>query len=122
MLYYLAARYSRREELNGYAALLRAAGHRVYARWLCGGHQKGDRAAYAHEDIVDLDAAGTVVCFTEEPRSGHSRGGRHVEFGLALALRKRIVCIGPRENVFYYLPQVEGYDTWKDFLANEGLL
>ena len=36
MKVYLAARYSRRDELNGYADELRAAGHRVDARWLRG--------------------------------------------------------------------------------------
>ena len=39
MLIYLAARYSRLEELQGYAVDLRAIGHRVEARWLLGDHQ-----------------------------------------------------------------------------------
>lgn len=46
-----------------------------------------------------------------------SRGGRHVEFGMALALAKRCIVIGPRENVFHLLPQVEQYDSWEQYLA-----
>ena len=39
MRIYLAARYSRLEELTGYADDLRAIGHRVEARWLLGSQQ-----------------------------------------------------------------------------------
>lgn len=39
MKIYLAARYSRREELCGYRSELEARGHRVQARWLNGEHQ-----------------------------------------------------------------------------------
>ena len=37
-------------------------------------------------------------------RSG--RGGRHVEFGLAIAWGKPVYLVGERENVFHWLPQV----------------
>ena len=37
--YYLAARYSRREELCGYRADLQRLGIEVPARWLNGSHQ-----------------------------------------------------------------------------------
>ena len=132
MLAYLAGRYSRIDELNCYAMELRSRGHRVEARWLLGNNQVHDGALaveaaeddvpdmgrlFAQDDLADVQAADLVICFTEPPRSIHSRGGRHVEFGLALALRKRIVVIGPRENVFYCL--VERYWTWSDFMAAE---
>lgn len=47
-----------------------------------------------------------------------SRGGRHVEFGMALALGKRVIVVGPRENVFHLLPEVEVHVNWNDFVAN----
>jgi len=51
-----------------------------------------------------------VLLFFSEPPDSHSkRGGRHVEFGLALAWGKRLMIVGPRENVFHCLPQVEQY-------------
>ena len=39
MRIYLAARYSRLDELNLYAQDLRSVGHTVDAKWLSGSHQ-----------------------------------------------------------------------------------
>ena len=113
MKIYLAARYSRRQELLGYAAQLEELGHSVTSRWLAGNHQIRDdqlndgldelalAQRYAREDLVDVAQADLVISFTEEARSTTSRGGRHTEYGFALALRKRLWLIGPRENVFH---------------------
>jgi nucleoside 2-deoxyribosyltransferase len=119
---YLAARFSRLPELLGYKAELEAAGIAVTSRWLLGGHEwvgtadedipVEHNAKFAAEDIEDLMAADVVVCFTEPPRSGPARGGRHVEFGYALAMNKQVLCVGHRENVFYCLPQVAYASTW----------
>lgn len=125
---YLAARYSRREELNGYAAQLRELGCVVTSRWLDGDHQVDDRGLsteaeaservrFACEDWSDLEDADWCISFTESPRSANSRGGRHVEFGAALALGKRCVVVGPRENVFHCIPQVEVFPDWTIFLG-----
>ena len=65
------------------------------------------------EDVTDVCSADVVVSFTEPPRSNHSRGGRHVEFGMAHALRKQLVVVGHRENLFHYLPQVEFFTDWR---------
>jgi hypothetical protein len=137
---YLAARYSRREELCQYRAELEELGHAITSRWLNGSHQidkhvtpigdhgeklvEGDsgessaqvdalRAHFATEDCADVASAGVVISFTEPPRSAlGNRGGRHVEFGMAIALHKRLIVIGHRENLFHYLPQVEFYPDW----------
>lgn len=129
MKIYLAARYSRRVELLGYKSLLEAIGHDVTSRWLPGEHQILDgqmpgkageaevesgssqaatelRERFAREDWQDLVSADAVISFTEAPRSKSSRGGRHVEFGAALALNKICIVVGPRENVFHCLPAV----------------
>jgi len=131
-LVYLAARYSRREELLSYRAQLEAMGFTVTSRWLNGAHQvdnnglqlgdDGERLVeacadpiagdFATEDMADVAAAYTVVAFTEPPRSSASRGGRHVELGMALAWAKRVIVVGPRENVFCWLPYVEHFDEW----------
>lgn len=124
---YLAARYSRREELCDYREELQALGHTVTSRWLNGNHQIEDaglstegahneRVRFAQEDWDDLMAADTVICFTESPRSGPARGGRHVEAGAALATGKRVIVVGFRENVFYCLPQVEFHPEWETAL------
>ena len=126
MRIYLAARYSRRLELCGYAEELRAAGHAVECRWLLGNHQHEGAAdveratksvplagrPFAEDDWKDVLASDALIAFSEEPRSSASRGGRHVEFGLALAWGMRVVLVGPRENVFHTLPQVEHFWHW----------
>lgn len=128
MKIYLAARYSRREELNGYADWLRSRGHEITSRWLLGNHQIDDaglsaeaaaeeRARFACEDWEDLMAADCCISFTEAPRSSNSRGGRHVEFGAALADRKACIVVGPRENVFHCLPLVAVHPDWKAFTS-----
>jgi hypothetical protein len=105
-------------------------GWRVQATWLGGAHQwdgAGEAQAaetippealrFAEDDWRDVTAAGVVVCFTEEPRSTNSRGGRHVEFGIALGMGKRIFVVGHRENVFCLLPQVTFCPSWSDAIV-----
>lgn len=128
---YLAARYSRIDELNTYREHLRMMGVEVTSRWLDGEHRAADEDLtanvdlahrFAADDLQDIRAADVLVAFTEEPRSGASRGGRHVELGWALASNKKILVCGPRENVFHCLGQVEVYPTWPACLARIGRL
>ena len=132
---YLAARYSRRLELCGYRDQLMELGITVTSRWLNGMHQLDDQGVpigdngerifestdtavpkwrrwFAEHDRDDVLSADMLIAFTEEPRSGNSRGGRHVELGLALGSGKRVVVVGPRENVFCWLPQVSWFQDW----------
>ncbi len=123
MKVYLAARYSRREELCEVRAELHEAGAIVTSRWLDGNHQiptgeedtNGAQARqFAVEDLHDVLAADMVVAFTEMPRTTTSRGGRHVELGIALGAGKLTVVVGPRENVFCWLPNVRHFGDWND--------
>jgi len=139
MIIYLAARYSRRLELCGYRAELERLGHKVPARWLNGSHQLGNdgmplteegerqfeeghpsadvlRDKFARDDLEDVLSADLLVAFTEQPRIGNSRGGRHVELGIAIGTGKRIAVVGPRENIFCWLPQIMHYPDWPPFL------
>jgi len=144
---YLAARYSRREEICEYRSQLQEMGYTVQARWLNGGHQISNngtpigengeslvedgstnvaaselRGKFAQDDWEDVTNAELVINFTETPRSNHSRGGRHVEFGIALARGARVIVVGHRENIFHWLPSVEFHETWesaKSILADK---
>lgn len=128
MKIYLAAAYSRHPEMQGYAKQLEDLGHTITARWIYGTHQAEDDeisgpsqekiAEWAEDDMADVRAADLVVSFTDGP-SKRARGGRHAEFGMALAWHKGLILIGPREHVFHYLPQVEHYDTFAAWLAEE---
>jgi hypothetical protein len=124
---YLAARFERRLELCGYRATLQAAGYHVTSRWLDTGDEFADGPRQNAElDVIDLLAADTLIAFTEAPGVGSTRGGRHVEFGIALgvsvvsatfrprgyAKQYRILLVGPRESVFHHWRGLEQYDTW----------
>lgn len=123
MKIYLASRYSRYPEMQAVRDELAAMGYAVTSRWIEGDHQIPDsglsaeakaeeRTRFAEEDLADLIAADMVISFTEEPRKTQSRGGRHVEFGVALGLGKPVLVVGYRENVFHCLPQVQFFATW----------
>lgn len=75
------------------------------------------RAHFANDDWEDVTQADCVISWTEPPRSSANRGGRHVEFGIALAMGKRCIVIGHRENIFHWLPKVEFYATWEEALS-----
>lgn len=115
-LIYIAARYSRRREAVKLAKQLESRGHTVTARWLEGDHRlpreaDENRASrwskLATDDFEDVEGC-DVLIFLSEPKDGSStRGGRHVEVGLALAWGRRVIIVGRRENIFHWLPQVE---------------
>lgn len=67
----------------------------------------------ANEDLLDIERSEIVAVLTE---MDSTTGGLHVELGLALALKKRVVIVGPRRNVFHYLNVVEHYPDIASFL------
>src|SRR3972149_9628860 len=121
MKIYLASRYSRRMEMLSFASWLELQEHEVTARWIHGNHlisddelnagdiqrQLGER--YALEDLADIGSADLLICFSETPRSVSSRGGRHVELGVALALGKEVWLVGPIENAFHCLRNIRRF-------------
>lgn len=125
MKLYLAARYSRREEMADYANLLTIMGHEVTSRWLMGHHHAwtGEYDSlwqqFALADFEDVDKAEVVVSFTHPRNTLTAGGGRHSEFGYGYAKGKRMVIIGERENIFHHLPGVEVYSDIDAFLARE---
>ena len=123
---YLAGSFSRCDELNIYARELRKMGYVIDCRWLQGLHQARPGAAFvesssdipdeaadfAIDDVKDISFSDIVISFTGGLGTT-KRGGRHVEFGIAVAWAKRKIIVGPRENVFHCLPGVEHYSTWE---------
>lgn len=126
----MAGAYSRMHELIQYRKELEDAGHTVVSSWLDEERAKAHDAmrveeatenvpmeakSFAEQDREELYSADALIIFSEKPFSGVSRGGRHVEFGMALAWDKPIFVVGPRENVFYTLDEIVVVPTWKDF-------
>lgn len=127
MKIYIAARFSKRPECNALAHRLQALGHTITSRWVkpdtdhviaTGVSSRAadrERERFALEDIEDLRACDTLVSLQEPERSG-GRGGRHVEFGYALAMNARVIVIGPRETVFHHHPSILHFETIDQFI------
>jgi hypothetical protein len=125
---YLAARYSRAEEMRHYRDQLTDLGYRVSSRWIdhhggtltesLGSDDISNNLEYAQTiaqtDLIDLDASHIVIAFTEE--KGGGKGGRHFELGYAIARTKRIIIVGPRENIFHSLSFIQQHPTWEAFM------
>lgn len=129
--FYLASRYSRREEMVGVAEAIEGLGHVVTSRWINGNHQaENDQTAamrvFAQDDLEDVISAHHLIAFTEMPREPTTnRGGRHVELGVALGQGKAIWTVGPNggvENVFHALPSVVNFESWDGALAHLQLI
>ncbi len=126
MKIYLAARFSRQLELRGYADQIRTLGHGVTSRWL----GQDDESTYeeltpegcrkcGEHDVEDVERAHILISFTEPvgiPNT--SRGGRHVELGIAIGQRKLIYAVGPKENVFHWLQVIQWFETFEECLAH----
>lgn len=129
MKFYIAARFSKRPECNALAHKLKELGHTITSRWVkpdsdhvkpTGLSQQAadkERQRFALEDVEDVRDCDAMVSLMEQPRSD-GRGGRHVEFGIGLALGKHQFIIGPRETVFHHLPEVKHFDTVDEFLLH----
>lgn len=111
---YLSARFERRAELNGYRVDLEAAGVAVTSRWLTEPTPELTDEVWrklATKDVEDIRRAEGLVLFTEPGTPGG--GGRHVEFGVALGLQKRMIIVGEPENLFHRLEAIEVVPGWE---------
>jgi nucleoside 2-deoxyribosyltransferase len=126
---YIAARFEQKAEMKALVPVFAANNIQVRAHWLdetvSSTSQLSDLtpaycAEQAQVDLDDIDACDIFVLFGDKvPKT--IRGGKHVEFGYALAKGKRVVVIGPQENIFQYLPHVVRYRSLEDFLDAEGI-
>jgi hypothetical protein len=123
---YLAARYSRREEISGYARALAELGFTITSRWIAGGHTSGVQPdmtlsinkILAHHDRTDILKSDFVIHFTEDETTLYPRGSRHTELGIAYERGKVNYVIGPYENIFHHLDGLLRFETWKEFFVH----
>lgn len=106
MKIYLAARFSRIDEMRKYADELKEDGHEITASWVYGGEEGLTFTDIANLDINDVHRSDAVVSFTEPYGSVNPGGGRHTEFGLGIAFGKNLYLVGEREQVFHWHPSV----------------
>lgn len=120
---YLSAQYGRKDEMNRHAAVLRAAGYGIVSRWHSGVEQPDDaltddlRAVAAAVDEADIERAGVVIVFGDDPGDYRGQGGRDTELGIAIALRVPVIWCGPRSGVFPFHDHVTHVATFDDALA-----
>ncbi len=125
---FLSSSYSRRGETKRHVLELVEVGYIVASTWLIGevpfsfDEDKLDECfatakALAITNFEDLKEADTVICFAEPADSPNQRGNRHVEFGMAVGMGKRVILIGEPEIAFHCLPGIERYDTWEACLS-----
>lgn len=67
----------------------------------------------AKRDIKELQSADTFILLSVDPDFKFSRGGHCVEEGWAQALKLRFLLVGPKQNVFCYLPGIKRVKTWE---------
>lgn len=111
MWIYISASMPRIKEARSLAAVLSGAGHRICSGWLDTDREvdlatirQGAADVEAIRNMRDVMDCHLFVMLAGDKKS---RGGRHVEFGMAMALHKRCVIIGARENVFHSHPLIE---------------
>ena len=76
---------------------------------------KHQAESMALTDVNDVARCDVLILFTEPSR--RSRGGKHVEMGMALSQSKRVHAIGPcKENIFHYLYSIKRHDSWSEFM------
>jgi hypothetical protein len=98
-------------ELCGYREQLLSIGDTVTSRWLDFRKMPRWSCGIARDDCKDLMAADAVIIFSEIPNTILATGGRHVEFGLALAQGRRVIIVGPREGSGANCKKVRRADT-----------
>jgi nucleoside 2-deoxyribosyltransferase len=121
MRLYLAAQFSRRDELRNYGNELQKIGIDVTAEWLYEqsvGEAMGSNPAHTREiaqrDIRDIDRCNLLLLFTNGPEKLIVRGAHHFEAGYAYGRGINVITVGPQDNVFYYLPCIKNFPTWDD--------
>lgn len=114
---YIASTFANRERLRPIRDELQRRGHQVHSRWLDEPDDPPSSHA-AHISLDDVRKADLLILDTNEHGTKPSQGGRYVELGYTLGLgRHAIWLIGPRTNVFTYLPRIRHFETWEEALA-----
>ena len=125
MRIYLAASFSRKEELKKYREDMEAIGHECSSRWL--DVEANDAAAdltldektlqkYARKDLEDVVGSDMLIVFSEEEGVA-ARGGKHVEYGCALGCGIDVAVVGRTEHLFHHMKGVPVYTNWEECLA-----
>jgi nucleoside 2-deoxyribosyltransferase len=130
---YLAAPYSMKDTIRERAAELRRLGITVTSSWIDEPHKPStqmhelsheEHQKYAKQDIDDIVHADIFV-FHTDPTGTIVRGGRHVEFGMALMHGIPVLVVGMEyENIFHHCSKVHHFASWTEvvYMLNDLVL
>lgn len=103
---YLCAQFKEQALMLVWAEKLINSGHTITSRWL-GAKEEGTNSKIAKDaadiDLDDIDKSEIVISHTLNRGDLYTGGGRHIEYGYALAKGKRLINIGGFESVFHSL-------------------
>jgi hypothetical protein len=114
----MAAKTARRGELLRHAVELEEDGHIVTSSWIREEEvgispAESQAPSVAARNVEEIASSQVFLAYSELAASPHrGRGGRQVEFGIAVALGKRLILCGPPEHVFHRLTAVEHHDRF----------
>lgn len=104
---YLCAQFKEQELMREWRRLLHNESHVVTSRWLDAKGESTDSHLDAmgacRIDLDDIDNADYVISKTLTRGELFTGGGRHVEFGYAIAKQKKLINVGGYENVFHHV-------------------
>ena len=105
MKIYLAAQFKEQEIMKLWRTVLQDHGHIVTSRWLEVEEQYDPIKSVeaSNIDLEDIDLSDCVISHTLNRGDLYTGGGRHIEFGYALAKGKKLINVGGHENVFHHL-------------------
>lgn len=106
MKIYLAAQFKEQPLMLQWSILLKHHGHYITSRWLMANEAKlKSIEAYneAMKDLEDIDNCDIFISQTLNRGDVYTGGGRHIEFGYALAKGKKLINVGGSESVFHTL-------------------
>lgn len=108
MIVYIAAPYQTLVMMHYLRRTLISAGFDVNASWLNEDPENISlQPEYAVRDMQDISEADVVVVYNPPEWTNKGAGGRHVELGIALALKKPVIVFGGVSNIFHLAPGVE---------------
>lgn len=128
MKVYLAAGFSRKDEIKAKTIELQELGVHVTSQWPWEPVGPKTKLRDVSEDFLrengtrdlqEIDQADALVLFTQDPETPFCRGGRMHEAGYAQGRGKTLIICGPRENIFHFVP---GVAICKDFEEVKALL
>lgn len=112
MRIYIAAPYPERKRAVEVGRQLEQMGHQVTSRWLTIFDQEGHYGAMM--DLEDIIACDVLLALNAEEWRNKGSGGRHIEFGYALALGRSLVILGARTSIFHHLHGVRCIERVED--------